>query len=58
MVEDLTHFGRRTLRNQAGTDPKASLRSVFLVSEAAVQAAKGEKQPIVLPNYKAHELQH
>lgn len=43
MVGDMTHFGHRTLRNQAGSDPKASLRTALLVSEGAVQAAKGEK---------------
>lgn len=55
-VEDTTHFGHRTWRNRGRIDLEASFQRTR--SQLAMQAAKREKQPIVLPNYKAHELQH
>ena len=52
-VEDNTHSRHRIQKTQAGTDLEASsLRLSLIVSEAAMQAAKIEKQSIVLPMCK------
>lgn len=52
IAEDPAHLGRRTLRNQAGTDLEAfSLLACFHSAEGTMQAAQGGKSPAVSPSW-------
>lgn len=56
---DTTPFGHRTWRNHAGADPEAPPQGLaLLASEGARQAAKGEKQSVVLPEVKSVKCSH
>lgn len=56
-IRDTTHFGHRTSRKWAGTDPEASSWGLArMVSWSAVQASKGEKQLLILLSFEAYKL--